>query len=103
MKVPPLSLLGIPHSIIRRVGEGDQSRTTNSSYNHDVSHLAHDSVGFQGSELSALGHLEGFDHIGEEIYEGTGARSTASEDLERSTSGTDLGDIPCRNRTRVEV
>ena len=99
VSLPPCSALGIPHALVREVGQADQSRTANATDHDDLCDLAHKVMALNGCQLATRCPAEGLHGELEKFVKWTRPACPTPEHLESCSCGTHLGEIPLGNLT----
>ena len=99
---PPLTRLGIPHTLVAQVGQGDECRSTHTTYNYDLTDHAHDVVHFQGSQTPSSSFLEVGSGEVEQSLEWLRSTGSTTEDFQLGSSRTNLVVVHLWNVTDVQ-
>src|SRR5690606_16161890 len=98
---PPLPCLGMPHPVIRQIGQANQRRTSHTANNDTLTNLTHNVVSFNAGQLTTLGLLKHLHDKLEQPIKRLRAAATASESLQPSPCRPELGQVPRGNLAGV--
>lgn len=102
VSLPPCAALGVPHALVRKVGQADQGRATNAAHHDDLRNLADKIMALNGCQLATRCPAESLHGELEQFVKGTGSTCTTAKYLEPCSCGTHLGEIPLGNLTDDE-
>ena len=101
--VPPLPGLGHTHAVITEIGQGNEGTTAHTAHHHNLGHLAHNVVTFNGCQLAAHCTLEGVHGELEQIHQWLRATGSTTKDLEFGPCFTHLAHVPMRDIPCIQV
>src|SRR3954469_17424762 len=85
-----IARFGIQHTLIRRVKQRNQRRTTNAAHHDDITNFADDAMDLYRIQTSTSGVFEDSDRVIKKLTQRSRSRSSPSECLEWAASRSDL-------------